>query len=129
MERKQISDETLLAVMDMSIRRTAESMKKNGRGAFVTTSEAIGAMVEKMWEVTKANDDNDPYKIANAFLDVATVCFFAVGSMAATPETSVAPVEGVKDAPVDPEIVRELAHKKMMERTTSSGLIVTSEMP
>ena len=131
MERKQISNKTLLAVVEMIVRKTGDNMTRDGRGAFVTTSEAIGAMVEKMWTVTKANDEGDANAIAEAFLDVASICSFAVASMVVEDDDSVPtkPMDGVKDAPVDPEIARQLAHKKMIERTTASGIIIATEMP
>jgi hypothetical protein len=131
MERKQLSDDTLLAVLDMTTRNIAVYIKENGRGAFVSNTEAIGAVTEALWKITKENEsvEADPNKVAKAFLDVATACMMAVSSMVVT-DTQPAPVEGIKDAPVAKEVAEDLALKKMLERRAEKvGIVIATEMP
>jgi len=131
MERKQLADDTLLSIMEMATRNVAVYIKENGRGAFVSNTEAIGAVTEALWKIAKENEatDADANKVAKAFLDVAAVCMIAVSSMVVT-DAQAKPVEGTKDAPVDAEVAKDLALKKMMERRAEkAGIIITDKLP
>lgn len=134
MERKQISDEVLLVVVEASIRSMAEYISKNGRGAFVSTSEAVGALTEALWKVAATSDAGNAGEFCIALFDVMSVCTLAIGGMAIPvrdPNGELTkPVEGIKDAPVDVEISKDLAHKKMLERhSDASGIVITDKLP
>ncbi|MBW3545119.1 MAG: hypothetical protein KY428_05875 [Bacteroidetes bacterium] len=89
MDRKEVSQEVVLKAVEVLVQNVGQRMEKHGTGAFVSPHEALGVLREEEWELVEAIKSNDPYRVAEEWMDVATTCIFAVASMMASEPVSV----------------------------------------
>lgn len=141
-QRREVSDEVILKVVELLVQNVGTRLEKHGRGAFVSPHEALGVLTEEFWELTEAIKSNDPYRIADEWMDNAVTAIFAVASMTAVaavaPETcncdatgactdcSTKTVEAIDAQKV--EEAAERARRLMIERAEKSGLVIAETL-
>ena len=81
MKRPEVTDESLLEAINQATIAIGRRIEQKGRGAFVSSHEALGVIAEEYHELIDAVKNNDPMDVANESLDVAVGCIFTVASM------------------------------------------------
>ncbi|KKN98437.1 hypothetical protein LCGC14_0145320 [marine sediment metagenome] len=54
---------------------------KHGRGAFINKHEALGILIEEIYELVKAVHSNDEEKVKHELADVALTAIWAIASI------------------------------------------------
>lgn len=81
MNRPEATDKVLLAAIEALTVNVGRRIEEKGRGAFVSSHEALGVVTEEFHELVEAVRQNDPIETAEELMDIAVACIMAVASM------------------------------------------------
>lgn len=82
MQRREVSNELMLQVLEIFTQRLGQRLVDHGSGAFVSKHEGLGIITEEFWELCESAKSDDPLKFVDEAFDVAVACLFSVASMA-----------------------------------------------
>lgn len=88
MQRIDVSDKVLFDVLEAATLSLGKKLEKHGRGAYVSSHESLGFLVEEIKELIDAIHQNDAKATVEEWYDVIVVGLFAVASAINKKETT-----------------------------------------